>query len=108
MNRVTISKHIISEINSHLDIFIETNSISEYNLVTYGITIEQEKNLLQGKYVNGIKKKAHRNPYLNYEGELSNGRGSIKIIWKGFLEKESTHFPEQLILCIKNERLVFQ
>lgn len=102
MNRCTISEHSIDE-NSHLDIFFETDS----HLETY----EAERNkfdlLFEQKKISCRKKQPHRKIYLEYEGDISLGRGSIKILWAGhyqsvnfFLKEIDIFLVEQNILRI--------
>lgn len=76
--------------NSHLDIFMEIEDC----LVTYEVPFGKMEELISQKKILCSKKKPHRKLYLDYEGEISNGRGILKIIWKGFYTNKENLFPE--------------
>lgn len=87
--------------DGHLDIFFETEG--DY-LETYETSAENFQDLLSGKKILCSKKKPHRNSYLDYEGEISNGRGIIRILWRGTYCKEIGIFPEVVKIFLFNNK----
>jgi hypothetical protein len=87
-----------------MDLFLET---SEPYLLTYEISINEIDNYLNKKKINCIKKQNHRNIYLEYEGQISNDRGYLKIIEKGLYKKMLIDFNEHIsIQKTDNELLI--
>ncbi len=102
MNRTTISNHQLDYTTGHLDIFFETPNYLE----TYEAGFEKFAELTQQRKILCSKKKPHRKLYLDYEGNLSNDRGFLKILWTGFYENNSNSFPEQIkISLVENNKL---
>lgn len=102
MNRSTISCHKVDLHNEHLDIFFETPT----HLETYETSCEKFAQLLDQKKIFCSKKKPHRKLYLDYEGEVSENRGFLKILWKGYLLNDEGIFPEDVNVClIENTKL---
>jgi hypothetical protein len=94
MKRATISKHILANGESHLDIFFETETDA---LATYETETSNWNLLEEGFAVFCSKKQEHRYVYLDYEGEISHNRGQIGIIWRGFHFYKS-YFPHEIFL----------
>lgn len=90
---LTISRHDLNQ-DSHLDIFIEQ---TEY-LETYGSDISFYNSLLEGKVLEVTKKNPHRKIYLDYSGIISEKKGLIQILWKGFCILEKTNFPKKMYM----------
>lgn len=84
MNRATLSLHELSD-SKHYDLFLEETEF----LLTLELPFWNKEKVLSGCSVPFQRKANHRKIYLDYEGEVSNNRGSVQIIWKGFWEKES-------------------
>lgn len=91
MNRSTISSHRVDLTKEHLDIFLET----ETHLETYETSSEKMDELLLKKILCS-KKNPHRKLYLDYEGYLSQDRGFVKILWKGFYITKMNVFQMKL------------
>ena len=80
--RCTISQHQVTIGEGHLDVFFESENVL---LETYEASLELMPGFLKGEEIVCHKKKDHRTLYLDFEGELSQNRGFIKIVWKGAL-----------------------
>lgn len=77
--RYTISYHN-TEIGDHFDLFLENSGDSLY---TYEFRTELFLNFLRGEEISASKKENHRLKYLDFEGDISDGRGFVKIVEKG-------------------------
>lgn len=82
MPRFVIQKHILSNGDIHFDIMFEWGDV----LKTY--QIKNIEDLLNGNQVDAINIQDHRLIYLDYEGEISNNRGFVKIFDKGEYSQE--------------------
>jgi len=91
--RFTISLHI-SEF-THYDLFMEK---AEY-LETWSLNANFLEEFQRGKTVTLEEKPPHRNIYLDYEGEISGNRGSLKIFDKG------TYILKNDIYIIKGSKI---
>jgi len=100
-DRVTISRHTLLDKSSHLDIFFENSS--DY-LATYEVSTP-ESILRFSEILNCKKKHDHRKIYLDYEGEISNNRGSIKIVWRGFYRNKKSIGQNKISIFILDETL---
>ena len=93
MNRSTISSHRVDLIKEHLDIFLET----ETHLETYETSSDKFDELLNQKKI------------LDYEGDLSQDRGFVKILWKGFYITKMNVFPDEIKMSLAdNQNLVLE
>lgn len=99
--RCTVSHHLVTLGDGHLDIFFETEG--DY-LETYETNAESFQDLILGKKILCNKKKPHRNLYLDYEGEISNGRGILRVLWKGTYWRETSIFPEAMKIFLFNNK----
>ncbi len=105
MNRSTISSHRVDLIKEHLDIFLET----ETHLETYETSSDKFDELLNQKKILCSKKNPHRKLYLDYEGDLSQDRGFVKILWKGFYITKLNVFPDEIKMSLAdNQNLVLE
>ena len=105
MNRSTISSHRVDLTKEHLDIFLET----ETHLETYETSSEKMDELLIRKKILCSKKNPHRKVYLDYEGYLSQDRGFVKILWKGFYITKMNVFPNEIKMSlVDNQNLVLE
>lgn len=102
MNRSTISLHKVDILSEHLDIFFE----SDHTLETYEASSDKFHQLLLRKKILCSKKMPHRKLYLDYEGEVSNQRGQIQILWKGFYENEHNFFPSEIKISFFEDRII--
>ena len=100
-DRVTISRHTLQDKNSHLDIFFEN---STELLTTYEVSTPEDI-LIFGEILICNKKPDHRKIYLDYEGEISNNRGSIEIVWKGFYRNKKSIGQNKISIFILDETL---
>lgn len=103
MKDVTISLHEIGE-ESHIDIFFETSD--KDTLKTYETQLENWKCLKNGETIICTEKQDHRAIYLNYEGEITNNRGKLKILWKGKYISPEQPFKKIIKLKFKNESIL--
>jgi hypothetical protein len=99
--RVTISKHTLPDSSSHLDVFFENSS----ELLTTYEVFSPESILLVNEILECVKKQDHRKIYLDYEGEISNNRGSIKIVWKGIYRNKKSIGKNKISIFILDETL---
>lgn len=102
MKRVTISEHKISE-SAHFDIFFETDF--DY-LLTYEIL--SSGNFQRDVPLECIRKQNHRLLYLDYEGEISEERGTISIYWRGFLSDDKTPNSKKILIEVRENSLIFK
>lgn len=72
-----MQKHTVDNENYHFDLMFEEGDV----LATY--QIKSIDDLLNMKGVEAINIQDHRLIYLDYEGEISNNRGYVKIFDKG-------------------------
>lgn len=80
IKRAAISRHTgHPEKADHFDFFIEDND----SLITFSLDRDVSLNLVEDLYVTRLEN--HRPRYLDYEGEISGGRGHVTIIHRGFL-----------------------
>ena len=100
--RVTISEHTLPEGTSHLDIFFESDAEC---LITYEVFLSSD-NLYDNKILSCIRKKDHRKIYLDYEGEISNDRGFLKILLKGFYIKKDCLGNQKISIEIKDSNVI--
>ena len=89
--RCTISQHQVTIGEGHLDVFFESENVL---LETYEASLELMPGFLKGEEIVCHKKKDHRTLYLDFEGELSQNRGFIKIVWNGEYRISRDYFPE--------------
>jgi len=80
----TLSVHTFSSGERHLDLFLE----NDLDLFTLEIDFMYLDFFFQGIEIPYQKKANHRLIYLNYEGEISQNRGNVKILWKGLWQPE--------------------
>lgn len=92
MKKVTIAEHITEP--SHLDFFFETED--ESVLFTYEASFLDKFKLLNKENVYIYRKNNHSSKYLDFEGEISKNRGSIKILWKGYFDESNFVFSRQI------------
>lgn len=81
MKRATLSLHEIGT-SKHYDLFLEKEDF----LITLEIPFVEKNFLLNGNFLEFHIKNPHRKIYLDYEGEISNNRGKVQIVWQGFWE----------------------
>lgn len=100
-DRVTISRHSLQDKSSHLDVFFEnsTDSLTTYEIFT------PKSILLFSEILICNKKHDHRKIYLDYEGEISNNRGSIEIVWKGIYRNKKSIGQNKISIFILDETL---
>lgn len=79
MKRATLSLHELLD-SKHYDLFLEEEDF----LITLEIPFLEKEFILSGNPLHFVQKENHRKLYLDYEGEISNNRGKVQIIWKGF------------------------
>lgn len=101
MKRITFSEHSTNQ-NSHIDIFLETDSDE---LITYECNPSDLELLFNGQIISITKKQNHRNVYLDFEGELSNQRGNIKILSKSKYLQFISVFEEKMYIQKLNNNL---
>ncbi|MEM4271289.1 MAG: hypothetical protein QXO70_04320, partial [Candidatus Pacearchaeota archaeon] len=70
------------ENSKHYDLFLEQEDF----LVTLEISFVEKNFLLSGNFFEFHIKPPHRKIYLDYEGEISNNRGRVQVVWRGFWE----------------------
>lgn len=104
MKRVTISKHTTADTNFHFDIFWDSDA--DY-LITYEI---KEPNSIVSELtpIECKRKYNHRKIYLDYEGEVSKGRGSVEIIWKGFNYSGDLPLSENILIELEDNKIIFR
>ncbi|MDX1960166.1 MAG: hypothetical protein SFU98_16475 [Leptospiraceae bacterium] len=95
--KVTLSLHCINRNEDHIDIFFETESD---RLTTYELNLVDRDKFLSGEIVQIKEKESHRKIYLDYSGEISQGRGEILPIWKG---EHKISFPLTEIISIQKK-----
>ncbi|MBP9885649.1 MAG: hypothetical protein KBF93_05110 [Leptospiraceae bacterium] len=100
MKRCTISLHKVDFSNEHLDLFFEVDSMLE----TYETFPNKMEDLLLQKKILCSKKKPHRKIYLDYEGEISNQRGWVQILWKGIYQNDKNLFPEEIEVSLQGDK----
>jgi hypothetical protein len=78
-NQVTISRHTLLDKSQHFDLFLDTggDTIITYEVVTSSLDLPIYDVL------ECVRKQDHRRIYLEYQGEISNQRGFISIVWRG-------------------------
>jgi len=76
---VTISRHTLLDSSQHFDLFFDTGRDA---LITYEI-LTPSLNLPKYEVLECVRKQDHRRIYLEYQGEISNQRGFIAIVWRG-------------------------
>jgi anti-anti-sigma factor len=101
LKRITFSEHSTNQ-NSHIDIFLETDSDE---LITYECNPSDLELLFNGQIISITKKQNHRNVYLDFEGELSNQRGNIKILSKSKYLQFISVFEEKMYIQKLNNNL---
>jgi hypothetical protein len=79
LDRATLSRHTFLDFSFHLDLFLDTGGDS---LVTYEV-LTNTIDIPKFEVFSCTRKKDHRKRYLDYEGEISQQRGFLKILWKG-------------------------
>ncbi|MCB1158918.1 MAG: hypothetical protein H7A25_04055 [Leptospiraceae bacterium] len=102
---VTISRHTLPGGEEHLDIFILTFPEREKSLLCLEAESIREQNIFSSSLFDTRKKEDHRGIYLEYEGELSQNRGSVQIIWKGFTDFEFPETQKQYLIKIQQDIL---
>jgi len=102
LNRCTISLHKVDFSNEHLDLFFEVSSVLE----TYETFPDKMEDLLLQKKILCSKKMPHRKIYLDYEGEISNQRGFISILWKGIYQNDKNLFPEEIEVSLQGDKIL--
>ncbi|MCX7998775.1 MAG: hypothetical protein N3A69_07460 [Leptospiraceae bacterium] len=97
MKRATLSLHELSN-SKHYDLFLE----KEESLITLEISFQEQEIIFSGKPLPFVLKPNHRKIYLDYEGELSQNRGRVQIIWQGFWTPEEDLANKSYVQFIKN------
>ncbi len=103
MNQVTISLHKI-DLDSHIDIFFDVHG--EEKLQTYTTQAKNWEFLREGGIITCVKKEDHRKIYLTYEGEISNNRGNLKILWQGKYSNQNQFFKKFIKLKFENKSVL--
>lgn len=80
--RATVSRHTGAAQGEHLDIFLE--QAENASLLGLRTDVASLTALEAGKPFPCEPSFAHRRRYLEYSGELSNGRGEVSVLWQGF------------------------
>ncbi len=92
----TLSHHTDAPDGDHFDLFLEIHNSPL--LETYSALPDILADFLAGLPVCFSRKEPHRLIYLNYEGAISNQRGSVTIVWKGQHSLTCEPFPQLLWL----------
>lgn len=96
MKRATLSLHEFNN-TKHYDLFLEEDEL----LITVEIPFIEKDLLLNGKPYRFHVKQPHRKIYLDYEGIISNDRGKIEIVWRGFWKVQNLN-EKQFVKFIRN------
>ena len=110
--KYTLSLHYygFKNTNNHLDLFIDVDGTSE--LISYKTLNLNIISLNKGFQV--YLNQSHRRLYLNYSGYISNNRGKIRILKKGYILPEkifnSNDLKKQFMVYFAedNKTLVFK
>lgn len=91
MKRATLSLHTLTDSNSHLDLFLQTEAPE---LLSYSCASSHWSLLQAGQTVDFRQKPAHRAIYLDYQGPIPGNRGQLQILWQGDYKTEQK-LPEK-------------
>ncbi|MCB1193646.1 MAG: hypothetical protein H7A23_15450 [Leptospiraceae bacterium] len=103
MNQITVSLHEVGS-DSHIDIFFDV--LPEEKLITYMARTEDWIFFKKGKIITCAKKEDHRRIYLSYEGDISDNRGKLKVLWQGKYSNPSQSFKKIIKLKFENETVL--
>lgn len=80
MKRATLALHTEAPSGEHLDLFLAIEGM--HPLATFETSVNKQDDFFNGKPVSFTRKEDHRRQYLNYEGAISQNRGSVRILWQ--------------------------
>ncbi len=92
---------------THYDLMLE----AEGSLDSWRIPEKNFKQLLNGETIEVISIKPHNKKYLNFEGELTDGKGSVKIYDKGttsYKRNENIQFDVLIFGSEISGKLIFK
>ncbi len=90
----------------HYDLMLE----AEESLDSWRIPEDKLQPLLNGETIEVISIKPHNKKYLNFEGDLTDSRGSVKIYDKGtssYTHNENSRFDFLIFGFIVSGKLIF-
>ena len=101
----TISIHYygIRNPENHLDLFLDPGY--EKPIVQYSCKIEDFRK--KKKFQMGVP---HRRKYLSFSGEISGGRGRVRVLRRGSLEAperfKDENYPDRITLQLEDEYII--
>jgi len=102
-NAATASLHELPDGSQHIDLFLDTGSAK---LTTYETAAKAWDSLKAGKTAAISQKADHRRRYLSFEGDLSNNRGSVRLLWQGRWQTEASSLPKTGQIRLNNGSLI--
>ena len=102
-NAATASLHKLPDGSQHIDLFLDTGSA---RLTTYEADADAWDSLKAGNAAVISQKADHRRRYLSFEGDLSDNRGSLRLLWQGCWHAEASSLPKTGKIRLDNGNLL--